>query len=111
MCVAVLNLLDWGPSNYLAAALNKSVYLYETGDGPIELTAITNGYYSAVKWDYKGENLIIGNNSSLIQVSIILKLMNYRKVLEFILPQLHEMVICVDICKKVKNCTNFYVSL
>jgi hypothetical protein len=96
VCVAVLNLLDWGPSNYLAAALNNSVYLYETGDGPIELTAITNGYYSAVKWDYKGENLILGNNSSLIQVRIILKPMNYRKVLEFALFQLREMVICVN---------------
>jgi len=97
MCVAVLNLLDWGPSNYLAAALNKSVYLYKTGDNPIELTNITNGYYSAVKWDYKGEILIIGNNSSLIQVRIILKPTNYRKRLEFILLQFHEMVICVNV--------------
>lgn len=77
MCVAVLNLLDWGPSNYLAAALNDSVYLYKTGDDAIHLTAITNGYYSAVKWDYKGENLIIGTDSSLIQARIILKPMNY----------------------------------
>jgi len=111
MCVAVLNLLDWGPSNYLAAALNNSVYLYETGDSPIELTAVTNGYYSAVKWDYKGENLVIGNNSSIIQVRIILKPMNYRRVLEFILFQLHEIVLCVNISKRVKNCTNFYVIL
>jgi len=64
----------------LAAALNNSVYLYETGDDPIELTAVTSGYYSAVKWDYKGENLVIGNNSSIIQVRIILKPMNYRKI-------------------------------
>src|SRR5215510_7276772 len=91
MCVAVLNLLDWGPNNYLAAALNDSVYLYETGDDPIKLTAITNGYYSAVKWDYKGENLIIGNNSSRIQVR--LKPINYGKGFEFILQQLHEMLI------------------
>jgi hypothetical protein len=79
MCVTVLNLLDWGPNNYLAAALNDTVYLYETGDGPIKLTAVTNGYYSAVKWDYKGENLIIGNNNSRIEVRIILKPMIIEK--------------------------------
>ncbi|XP_023719657.1 protein cortex isoform X2 [Cryptotermes secundus] len=63
-----LNLLDWGPSNYLAASLHNSVYLYATGEDTTELTTIANGYYSAVKWDSIGEKLVIGTNNSAIQV-------------------------------------------
>jgi hypothetical protein len=73
MCVAVLNLLDWGSSNYLAAALHNSVYLYATGEKPIELTTIAGGYCSAVKWDSIGDKLIIGTNNSVIQVRILLQ--------------------------------------
>lgn len=72
MCVAVLNLLDWGPSNYLAASLHNSVYLYATGEDTTELTTIANGYCSAVKWDSIGEKLVIGTNNSAIQVRILL---------------------------------------
>jgi hypothetical protein len=73
MCVAVFNLLDWGPSNYLAAALHNSVYLYATGEIPVELTTITGGYCSAVKWNSAGDKLIIGTNNSAIQVGILLQ--------------------------------------
>jgi hypothetical protein len=73
MCVAVFNLLDWGPLNYLAAALHNSVYLYATGEIPIELTTIAGGYCSAVKWDSIGEKLVIGTNNSAIQVRTLLQ--------------------------------------
>jgi cell division cycle protein 20 (cofactor of APC complex) len=73
MCVAVLNQLDWGSSNYLAAALNNSVYLYAIGEIPTELTTIAGGYCSAVKWDSIGYKLIIGSNISDIQVRILLQ--------------------------------------
>ncbi|KDR14508.1 protein cortex-like [Zootermopsis nevadensis] len=63
-----LNLLDWGPSKYLAAALYNSVYLYANGENTIELTAFTGSYCSAVKWDSNGETLIVGTNNSVIQV-------------------------------------------
>jgi hypothetical protein len=76
MCVAVFNLLDWGPSNYLAAALHNSVYLYVTGENATELTTIAGGYCSAVKWDSIGDKLIIGTNNSAIQVRILLQWMS-----------------------------------
>jgi hypothetical protein len=90
MCVAVFNLLDWGPSNYLAAALHNSVYLYATGEDPMELTTITGGYCSAVKWDSIGDKLIIGTNNSAIQVRIMLQWMSSTIkgiVFEFILQK------------------------
>jgi hypothetical protein len=76
MCFADLNLLDWGPSRYLAAALYNSVYLYATGENTIELTAFADGYCSAVKWDHNGEKLVVGTNYSVIQVRIRLEQMN-----------------------------------
>jgi hypothetical protein len=80
MCVAVFNLLDWGPSKYLAAALYNSVYLYANGENTIELTAFTGGYCSAVKWDSNGDKLIVGTNNSVIQVRIMLEQMNIQKL-------------------------------
>jgi hypothetical protein len=71
MCVAVFNLLDWGPLNYLAAALHNSVYLYATGENPMKLTTIAGGYCSALKWDSIGDKLVIGTNNSAIQVRIL----------------------------------------
>jgi hypothetical protein len=82
MCVAVFNLLDWGPSNYLAAALHSSVYLYASGEIPVELTTITGGYCSAVKWNSVGDKLIIGTNNSAIQVGILLRWM-FSKLKKF----------------------------
>jgi hypothetical protein len=70
--VAVFNLLDWGPSKYLAAALHNSVYLHSAGEIPVKLTTITGGYCSAVKWDCIGDKLVIGTNNSVIQVRILL---------------------------------------
>jgi energy-coupling factor transporter transmembrane protein EcfT len=84
MHVAVLNLLDWGPSNYLVAALHNSVYLYATGENPVQLTAVMDGYCSAVKWDSNGDKLIIGTNNSVLQVRIMLEQMNLLTIIRII---------------------------
>ncbi|GLH06339.1 Protein cortex [Gryllus bimaculatus] len=72
------NLLDWGATGYLAAALNWSVFLCDPNTSKtIHLTHIDNPELSqhhggqfgtAVKWDIDGRRLAIGTNKSNVQI-------------------------------------------
>ncbi|XP_069675833.1 protein cortex-like [Periplaneta americana] len=62
------NLVDWGPSRSLAAVLLNSVYVYAPGKSRDELTFISIGCCTSVKWDLNGENLAIGGSVSTVQI-------------------------------------------
>ncbi|PSN52898.1 hypothetical protein C0J52_03008 [Blattella germanica] len=54
--VPALNLLDWGSSRRLAAALDRSVYLNAIGEHPEELNKLMHGYWSSI-WNTETKKL------------------------------------------------------
>lgn len=66
-----LNLLDWGSSNVLSIALGNTVYLWDANSGSTsELVTIDedDGPVTSVSWAPDGQHIVIGLNSSNIQL-------------------------------------------
>jgi hypothetical protein len=63
--------MDWGNNGILAVCLNRSVYLWNSRNGEIELllsTSSEDNYVSSVSWMNRGEkdHLAIGFSNSVI---------------------------------------------
>lgn len=66
-----LNLIDWSSQNFLAVALDNSVYLWNYASGEIiQLLQMENpdDYVSAVSWIKEGNYLAIGTSNAEVQV-------------------------------------------
>ena len=68
-----LNLIDWSPSNVLAVALNKNVYLWDAGSGKIEQLLTLEGadYVCSLGWIQEGNYLAVGTSMGVTQVIIL----------------------------------------
>ena len=68
-----LTLLDWGPTNHVAVALDNEVYLWNATNNSIENLLSIEGednYVSCVSWIQEGCVLAVGKADGTIQVSI-----------------------------------------
>lgn len=66
-----LNLVDWSSLNFLAVALDKSVYLWNYDSREIiQLMQMENpdDYISSVSWIREGNYLAIGTSNAEVQV-------------------------------------------
>uniref|UniRef100_A0A7M4FHY6 Cell division cycle 20 n=1 Tax=Crocodylus porosus TaxID=8502 RepID=A0A7M4FHY6_CROPO len=66
-----LNLIDWSSQNFLAVALDNSVYLWNYASGEIiQLLQMENpdDYVSAVSWIKEGNYLAIGTSNAEVQL-------------------------------------------
>lgn len=65
-----LNLIDWNPSNILAAALGQYVYLWDAGSGKIEQLLELEGtdYVCSVAWIQEGDYLAVGTTTGSVQL-------------------------------------------
>ncbi|NWH58354.1 CDC20 protein, partial [Geococcyx californianus] len=66
-----LNLIDWSALNYLAVALDTSVYLWNNTSGEIiKLLEMENtaDYVSSVSWIKEGNYLAVGTSSAEVQL-------------------------------------------
>jgi len=67
-----LNLIDWSSQNFLAVALDSSVYLWNHASGEIiQLLQMEHpdDYVSAVSWIKEGNYLAVGTSNAEVQVS------------------------------------------
>lgn len=56
-----LNLLDWGPQNYLSVGLSSSVYLWNaTNSKVMKLCDMGNSLVTGVGWAQKDPQIAIG---------------------------------------------------
>ncbi|KAE8609834.1 hypothetical protein XENTR_v10011924 [Xenopus tropicalis] len=66
-----LNLIDWSSQNFLAVALNDSVYLWNYATGDIILLLQmehSEEYISSVSWIKEGNYLAVGTSNSEVQL-------------------------------------------
>lgn len=66
-----LNILDWGPTNLVAVALENSVYTYHYKSKKTECLAYTSdntAYVSALKFAHAGSSLLIANCAGCISM-------------------------------------------
>ncbi|XP_072035040.1 cell division cycle protein 20 homolog [Amphiura filiformis] len=66
-----LTLLDWGPSNFAAVALNDEIYLWNAQDGSIDCLLELDDedtYISCVSWIQQGCILAIGSSDGTVQL-------------------------------------------
>lgn len=69
---ADLNLIDWSSQNFLAVALDNSVYLWNCTSGEIiHLLQMEHpdDYVSSVSWVKEGNYLAVGTSNAEVQVS------------------------------------------
>lgn len=67
-----LNLIDWSSQNFLAVALDNSVYLWNNTSGEIiQLLQMEHpdDYVSSVSWITEGNYLAVGTSNAEVQVS------------------------------------------
>lgn len=72
-----LNLIDWSSQNFLAVALDNSVYLWNHASGEIiQLLQMEHPdvYISSVSWIKEGNYLAVGTSSAEVQVNAGVKL-------------------------------------
>ncbi|XP_067000605.1 cell division cycle protein 20 homolog [Anabrus simplex] len=65
-----LNLIDWSPTNILAVALNKNVYLWNAATGNIEQLLVLEGadYVCSLGWIPEGSHLAVGTSLGVTQL-------------------------------------------
>lgn len=65
-----LNLLDWGPDNFLAVALNKSIFLWNAANGDIVelMTMEGDDIVTSLKWANGGQFLGVGTSNGEVRV-------------------------------------------
>lgn len=65
-----LNLLDWGPDNFLAVALNKSIFLWNAANGDIVelMTVEGDDIVTSLKWANGGQFLGVGTSNGEVRV-------------------------------------------
>lgn len=76
-----LNLLDWGPQNYLSVGLSSSVYLWNAANSKVlKLCDLGNPLVTGLGWSQKSPMIAVGSESGEVQVWDIQKMKKVRSL-------------------------------